>query len=158
MSDGSSRSEASRNEASRSEASRNEASRNEQIRNAIAAYCQALDDGRTDDVVALFCDDAKIDLPGQGVFEGTAAIAEAYAGWVPRRPQRHLVLNTVISDPMPDGRVQAVSDLVFLLKLRNPEQSQDPAAWAVQLVGRYDDVFRQDDGVWRIHRRRAEFQ
>jgi ketosteroid isomerase-like protein len=124
----------------------------ERVRNAIAAYCHALDDGRTDDVVALFCDDAKVDLPGQGVFEGKAAIAEAYAGFAPRLPQRHLVLNTVVSDPVEDGRVPALSDLVFLLK------AGDPASWRVQLVGRYEDMFRRDpDGAWRIHRRRARF-
>ena len=48
------------------------------MRRTIAAYAQALDDGRTDDVVATFCADAKIDLPGQGVFEGTDAIREAF--------------------------------------------------------------------------------
>jgi hypothetical protein len=29
--------------------------------------------------------------------------------------------------------------------------------WAVYMVGRYDDMFRNDEGRWRIHRRRATF-
>jgi ketosteroid isomerase-like protein len=127
----------------------------EAVRRTIAAYCQALDDGRTDDVVACFCDDAKIDIPGQGVFEGIDAIREAFSGWLPQVPQRHLVLNTVLStcdgEGQP-GRIHALSDLVFVVK------TGDPASWRVQLVGRYDDMFRRDpDGTWRIHRRRAEF-
>ena len=61
----------------------------EGIRATIAAYTQALDDGRTDDVVATFCADGGIDIPGLGTFEGTEALREAYAGWVPRKPQRH---------------------------------------------------------------------
>jgi 3-phenylpropionate/cinnamic acid dioxygenase small subunit len=120
----------------------------EGVRQTLAAYCHALDDGRTDDVVALFCADAKIDFEGQGVFEGIDAIRAAYAGWAPRGPQRHLVLNTHVTE-REDGRLHAVSDLVFLAK--------GESRWAVHMVGRYDDVLRRDDGVWRIHRRRATF-
>ena len=120
----------------------------EGVRATIAAYAQALDDGRTDDLVATFCPDAKIDLPGQGVFEGIDAIREAFAAWVPQRPQRHLVVNTRVLE-WDQHKVHAVSDLVFLLR--------GESGWSVQLVGRYDDMFRNDDGTWRIHRRRAEF-
>ena len=31
------------------------------------------------------------------------------------------------------------------------------AGWAVQLVGRYHDTLRNDDGTWRFQRRVAEF-
>jgi ketosteroid isomerase-like protein len=129
----------------------------EGVRRTIAAYCHALDDGRTDDVVATFCPDAKVDIEGQGVFEGIDAIREAYAGWVPKLPQRHLVLNTDIS-PWEDGRLHAVSDLVFVLKAGRPGAGGD-GTWAVQVVGRYDDMFRLDEatGRWLIHRRRARF-
>ena len=120
----------------------------EGVRRTIAAYAQALDDGRTDDVVATFCADAKIDLPGQGVFEGIDAIREAFAGWVPRQPQRHLVTNTLVVG-WDAERAHVISDLVFLLKGAD--------GWSVQLVGRYDDMFRNDAGTWRIHRRRASF-
>jgi hypothetical protein len=120
----------------------------EGIRQTMAAYCHALDDGRTDDVVALFCPDAKIDFEGQGTYEGIDAIRQAYAGWAPRGPQRHLVLNTHVTAPE-DGRLHAVSDLVFLGK--------GESRWAVSMVGRYDDMFRRDDGVWHNPRRRATF-
>ena len=120
----------------------------EGVRRTIAAYAQALDGGRTDDVVATFCPDAKIDLPGQGIFEGIDAIAEAFAGWVPRQPQRHLVVNTQILE-WDEHKAHAVSDLVFLHK--------GESGWSVAMVGRYDDMFRNDDGTWRIHRRRASF-
>ena len=36
----------------------------------LAAYTHALDDGRTDDVVATFCPDGSIDIPTAGTFEG----------------------------------------------------------------------------------------
>lgn len=64
----------------------------EGVRATIAAYTQALDDGRTDDVVATFCPDAVCDFGGMGTFEGHDALRAAYASWAPRGPQRHLVL------------------------------------------------------------------
>ena len=69
----------------------------EGIRATIAAYAQALDDGRTDDVVATFCPDGVSEIAGMGTYEGHDALREAYAGWKPRRPQRHLVLNTLVT-------------------------------------------------------------
>ena len=68
------------------------------VRRAIAAYTQALDDGRTDDVVATFCADGGIDIAGLGTHEGHDALRAAYATVEPQRPQRHLVLNTLITD------------------------------------------------------------
>lgn len=129
----------------------------EAIRATIATYTQALDDGRTDDVVATFCPDGVMDLPGMGRFEGREAIREAYAGWEPRRPQRHLVLNTLITS-WDEHEATATSDLVFLLKASAAE-SGDAAdeGWKVQLVGRYQDVLHHDDGTWRFHQRTAEF-
>ena len=118
------------------------------VRRAIAAYTQALDDGRTDDVVATFCADATVEIPGMGTHVGVDAIREAYAAWTPRRPQRHLVLNTLVTEWTAD-EAHATSDVVFLLKGKD--------GWAVQVVGRYDDVLHRDGDQWRFHRRRASF-
>ena len=119
------------------------------VRNALAAYAQALDDGRTDDVVATFCPDGVCDIPGMGTLEGHDAIREAYAGWTPRRPQRHLVLNTLVTEWSGD-EAEAVSDVVFI--------RMGKAGWAVQLVGRYHDTLHRDGGTWRFHRRVAVFE
>ena len=121
----------------------------EGVRNAIAAYTHALDDGRTDDVVATFCSDASIDMGPMGIHQGSDALRAAYAGWVPRRPQRHLVLNTHITE-WDDHEARAVSDVVFLLQAKD--------GWKVQLVGRYHDVLHHDDGTWRFHHRAATFE
>ena len=42
----------------------------EGVRAAIAAYTLALDDGRTDDVIATFCTDGSCDIPGLGTHQG----------------------------------------------------------------------------------------
>lgn len=118
------------------------------IRNQIAAYTQALDDGRTDDVVATFCNDAAVDIPGLGRFEGREAIRAAYAGWTPTRPQRHLVLNTLVTR-WDEQEAEATSDVVFLLLRKS--------GWSVELVGRYRDTLRLEGDMWRFARREAEF-
>ena len=114
----------------------------------IAAYAQALDDGRTDDVVATFCPDGASEMPGIGTFEGHDALRQAYAGWKPTRPQQHLVANTVVTE-WNDHEARATSDLILVVKGKSGP--------SIQLMGRYHDVLHHDDGVWRFHRRTAEF-
>lgn len=120
----------------------------EGVRAAIAAYTHALDDGRTEDVVATFCPDGVCDIPGLGTHEGHDALRAAYSRWTPRRPQRHLVVNTFV-DEWGDDEAHATSDVVFLL--------QGDDGWEVQLVGRYHDTLHRDGDTWRFHRREAEF-
>jgi hypothetical protein len=120
----------------------------EGVRAAIAAYTHALDDGRTDDVVATFCADGVIDIPGMGAHDGHHELRAAYSRWKPRMPQRHLVVNTLVTD-WSDHEAKATSDVVFLLK--------GDAGWAVQVVGRYHDTLRNENGTWRFRHRAAEF-
>jgi len=123
----------------------------EGVRAALAAYAQALDDGRTDDVVATFCPDGVCDIPGLGTHEGHKALRDAYSKWKPVRPQRHLVVNTLVTD-WNDDEANAISDVIFVL--------QGDSGWAIQLVGRYRDTLHHDadnDGAWRFHHRAAEF-
>lgn len=121
----------------------------EGVRATLAAYVQALDDGRTDDVVATFCPDGTCDIEGMGRFVGHAALQKAYARWIPRQAQRHLVLNTRVTD-WSDREATAISDVVFILFGDN--------GWDVQLVGRYTDVLHSADGAWRFHERVARFE
>ena len=89
-----------------------------------------------------------VDIPGMGTHEGHDALRAAYARWTPRRPQRHLVVNTLVTEWSGD-EAKATSDVVFLL--------QGDAGWSVQVVGRYEDTLHCADGTWRFHRRAAEF-
>jgi ketosteroid isomerase-like protein len=116
----------------------------EGVRATMAAYTHALDDGRTDDVVATYCPDGVFEMPGVGTFEGHDALRETYAGWKPERPQRHLVLNTLVSE-WDDHEATAVSDVVLIV--------QGGAGWSTQFVARYHDVLHHDEGRWRFHRR-----
>ncbi len=120
----------------------------EGVRATVAAYTQALDDGRTDDVVATFCPDGGCEIPGLGTHEGHDALRAAYSQWKPARPQRHLVVNTLITD-WNDHEANAISDVIFVL--------QGDSGWAIELVGRYQDTLHRDGDSWRFHRRAAEF-
>ncbi len=120
----------------------------EGVRATLAAYTQALDDGRTDDVVATFCPDGAIEIPGLGTHEGHQALRKAYDSWKPRRPQRHLVLNTLVTD-CGDDQARATSDVIFTVL--------GDTGWAIALVGRYEDVLHRHDQEWRFHRRAAAF-
>jgi 3-phenylpropionate/cinnamic acid dioxygenase small subunit len=116
----------------------------EAVRSAIAAYAHALDDGRVDDVVAMFCSDGSVDMPVIGNADGIDALRAMYANLKPRVPQRHAVTNTVITE-WNDLKASAVSDLVFLVK--------GDAGWSVQMVGRYADTLHCHGGIWRFYRR-----
>jgi SnoaL-like protein len=120
----------------------------EGVKRTIAAYTQALDDGRTEDVVATFCPDGRCDIPGLGSHSGHDALRQAYDRVAPRKPQRHLVLNTLLTD-WNEHEVTAISDVVFLFR-------SEPG-WSVQLVGRYTDRLHAADGRWLFHSRSAEF-
>ena len=123
----------------------------EGVRATIAAYTQALDDGRTDDVVATFCADGVTEMPGMGTFAGHDALRTAYDGWKPQQPQRHLVLNTHVTG-WDDHEATAISDVIFILMGKE-------GGWSIQLVGRYHDTLhRGDDGTWRFHHRAAAFE
>ena len=114
----------------------------------IAAYAQALDDGRIDDVVATFCADGGCDIPGVGSPIGHQELRAAFTRVVPRQPQRHVVVNTVVTGGS-DNEATAVSDLIFLLL--------GDAGWSIELVGRYTDTLHETDGAWRFHHRSLEF-
>jgi SnoaL-like domain len=118
------------------------------VQAALAAYTQALDDGRTDDVVATFCADGVCDIPGLGRHVGHDALRQAYGRMRPRRPQRHLVLNTLVTRWDAD-EAHATSDMVFLL--------EGPTGWSIELVGRYHDVVAAEGDTWRFRSRVAEF-
>lgn len=117
----------------------------EGIRHTIAAYTQALDDGRTDDVLATYTDDGVFDMPGVGTFTGRSELAATYEGWKPRAPQRHMIMNTLLTS-WSDDAAESISDVVFVVKGKDD-------AWSVQFVARYHDAFRHVDGRWLFSRR-----
>jgi ketosteroid isomerase-like protein len=120
----------------------------EGVRAAIAAYAQAVDDGRTEDIVATFCSDGVLEIPGSGVYEGHDALREAYSGFKPRLPQRHVVVNIHVTEHQ-GQEAKATSDLIVAQK--------GDSGWAITLVARYHDTLRNTDGAWRFRQRTMKF-
>ena len=83
----------------------------------MAAYAQALDDGRTEDIVATFCSDGVVEIPGWAPTKGTRRSGRPSPASSRVRPQRHVVVNTLVTD-WNEAEAAAVSDLLFLPKGR----------------------------------------
>jgi ketosteroid isomerase-like protein len=115
---------------------------------AIAAHAQAQDAGKTDDMVALYTPDAVLEVPGMGTFEGADAIRAAWDGWKPKGLQRHMPVNTVITE-WDDDTARATTDVVFI--------AQGESGWSVQIVARYYDDFRRVGDKWLFRRRADEY-
>ena len=119
----------------------------EAVRATIAAYTHALDQGHTDDVLATYWPDGVFDFPALGTYEGLDALRGAYQSWTPRVPQRHLVMNTLVTE-WSDDTAQALSDVVLLVK--------GDRGWSVQFVAKYHDSLQQRDGEWKFVRRAVD--
>jgi hypothetical protein len=120
----------------------------EGVRRAIAAYALALDDGRVEDLVALFTPDGVSDMPFVGVAEGHEALTATYRSVVSAEPARHVVVNTLVTADRGD-EIEATSDLLFF--------KQVEGRWAVALVGRYTDVLTHGGSGWLFARRQLQF-
>lgn len=114
----------------------------------VAAHAQAQDAGNTDGMVALYTQDAVLEVPGMGAYQGADAIRAAFDDWKPKGLQRHMPVNVVITDW--DGEAaRATTDVVFI--------AQGDSGWAVQIVARYYDEFRRDGEKWLLSRRADEY-
>ena len=118
------------------------------ICNLIAAYAQALDDGRNAEVVATFTPDGTFEIVGTSTHTGADELRAAYDSWTPQVPQRHVVTNTFVYESS-DAAARATTDFVFMVN--------GGKGWITAAVGRYDDELVNVDGTWRFHHRRATF-
>jgi ketosteroid isomerase-like protein len=114
----------------------------------VAAHSQCQDAGDTYGIMALYAPDAVLEVPGMGTYRGAEAIRAAWDQWKPRRLQRHLPVNIVITG-WDDAEALATTDVVFL------RLGDD--GWSVGVVARYHDVFRLAGGRWLLSRRADEY-
>jgi ketosteroid isomerase-like protein len=114
----------------------------------VAAHAQCQDAGDTDGIMALYTPDAVLEVPGMGVYQGADVIRAAWDAWKPRKLQRHLPVNIVITG-WDDAEARATTDVVFL--------ARGDDGWSVQIVARYHDTFRPAGGQWLLSRRADEY-
>jgi hypothetical protein len=120
----------------------------DEICNLIAAYAQALDDGRSAEVVATFADGGTFEIVGTSTHTGAAELRAAYDSWAPQVPQRHVVTNTYVHESSATT-ARATSDFAFMVN--------GGKGWVTSAVGRYDDELVAVGGEWKFRHRRATF-
>jgi SnoaL-like protein len=120
------------------------------VRAVIAAYAQAIDDGRHHDIAAMFCADGLVDLPATDVVTGREALLALFGGGG-KSPglSRHLVTGTHVTRWSAHHAV-AISDLVIAGRAGG-------ASWGFQTVGRYFDLLHCQEGRWLFHARTLRF-
>jgi len=120
------------------------------VRAVIAAYAQAIDEGRHRDIAGLFCEDGSVDLPTAGVVIGQEELLALFSGGA-RSPElsRHLVTGTHVTRWSADHAV-AISDLAVVGRAGG-------VPWGFRAVGRYFDLLHCRDGRWLFHTRTLRF-
>lgn len=120
------------------------------IRELMAEYCFRLDDGRYDDMAALFAEDGTWET-AFGKATGRAAIAKlagdirARAG-ADRPRAAHLVTNIVIA--LDHGRARVRSN--WMVMQNGPEGPK------IGSGGAYADEIVQENGRWLFHHRKID--
>src|SRR5690348_1780207 len=116
----------------------------EAIRELLHRYCFCMDEGRFDELGALFAADGEWIAPYRTA-KGPAEIAAWLRQSVPASPRRvHYVMNSIIDG---DG-ANATAKSNYLVMV------EGPSGPVPSVCGVYDDVLvRQADG-WRFRRRR----
>jgi 3-phenylpropionate/cinnamic acid dioxygenase small subunit len=108
------------------------------IRQTLARFCLLLDDGRFDDLVAWFTDDATLVVRGSAIV-GKDAIRDWFtASNPPHKRGKHLTTNIVVE--VVADRAGGEADFLFL----NFVDGQLKPAF----VGRYTDQLVKIDGRW----------
>ncbi len=123
-----------------------------QIRNLVAGYAQCADSGRFEALVAMFTDDAVLDVPGLATHHGRAAIAAMF-----ERAKEHLSG----ADPAA-GASAAIRHHVSShhIEIESPQRARSSCYYSAHMVGgvdhwgRYRDTFVALDGRWLFSHRR----
>jgi hypothetical protein len=123
------------------------ASPHDAIRNLLAGYCQLCDDGRFDEWIELFADDARFHVMGRTSAGRRAIRGMIEVGQSAERRGRHVVSAPLVEVAPGSRTARAWTDYVFLDR-----------ALGVTSVGRYhDELLLGADGRWRFTLREVVF-
>jgi hypothetical protein len=118
------------------------------IRATIAAYARAVDDRRGQDIVATFCADGSLRLPGRDEVQGHAALLDRFSA-SPLVTACHVIVNLHVTEWTANSAL-AVCDLAVVGR-------PDETGWSVESIGRYTDLLHLGESGWRFHRRTLEY-
>jgi ketosteroid isomerase-like protein len=113
------------------------------VQRTIACYARAMDGRDLQSCVALFTEDAVIEVMGQR-YAGVGAIR----GWMNELakspPGIHLTTNTVVQAVSAD-EATAISDVAFIKRLEG--------GWQILAAGKYEDQLRRNGSQWQFIKR-----
>jgi 3-phenylpropionate/cinnamic acid dioxygenase small subunit len=123
----------------------------EAVRRTLALYCQLCDDGRFEEWIDLYTDDATFSVMGR-TYEGRAAIkAFMEKAQPPEKRGKHLIGQSFVDLDAGAGTGEAVTDYTFIARTAD-------GGYAITSAGRYHDTLaRADDGTWRFASREIRF-
>jgi uncharacterized protein (TIGR02246 family) len=128
---------------------RGDAAADAAIREVLVGYCRCVDTFDDATLLELFTQDGEWLRPGQEPLKGRNQIGAFLAARDRATTTRHIPSNMIVEVQGPDT---AVTISCYTLLKRNPgntpEQALKPA-----VLGEYHDVFRLEQGRWRIARR-----
>jgi ketosteroid isomerase-like protein len=117
----------------------------------LALYCQFCDDGRFDEWIELFTEDARFTVLGE-TYEGRDDIK----AWIsqmqaPEHRGKHILGQSVFDVDASSGTASGTTDYTFVTG--TPE-----GGYTITSAGRYYDTFvRSGDGRWRFATREIRF-
>jgi hypothetical protein len=116
----------------------------EQIQNHLARYCFTVDQGTSEQIAALFWEDARLDF--NGIHSGFEAILQCYAEWIrkardPVEGLRHLIYVPLIDI---DGETAQAETYV------DADCHVRRSGRAIQLRSLYRDRLTKRNGEWRF--------
>jgi uncharacterized protein (TIGR02246 family) len=121
----------------------------DQIRYNLAAYCQACDDGRFDDLAALFTPDGTFTVMGATHTGRDDIKAFISAGQPPELRGKHICANSLVDIDASGATATGTVDYIFVGRTSEGLQ--------ITSAGRYNDTFVRTDDGWRFRSRRIAF-
>lgn len=127
----------------------------EAIKELRARYSHYYDGQEVDKLTDLFTDDAVCEFGEAfgGDWVGREAIRARFTEYTGQQPYPHSLMHSVTNPLIELLDETTAHGRWYLHDLRTTEGAENPLI----LYGIYDDVYRKDDGVWRIHRTRIDF-
>jgi ketosteroid isomerase-like protein len=114
----------------------------------MATYVRAVDDAQPERIVATFCPDGWVRLPGREAVHGHDGMRVLFSNMDSSGSARHMIANEHVTEWIGDT-ASAISDLAVLTR-------DDEDGWSVRTIGRYTDTFHRSEAGWLLHGRTLE--
>jgi len=142
----------------------------EQIRDLVARYNAYGDGGRFDQLIALFTDDAAMEVVGYRKYQGKGEIQELFRGAAQPQKATSGTSPAAATPPKASSGTSSISPIspiwhhtsTLVIDLEDESAAQGRCYFSVLTTtgldhwGRYRDEYRAENGQWLFQRRRVQ--